>query len=143
MAVRGEEAGLKMERDEKVARRVRKAHSNGVGDEFGAVGSSSGWEEVNGAVIHDAVRWASGEAVPLGPPAAGWVSEGAIRRVLEEEVHMVDAGGGGVKAVGVGSGERGVDADKVPARASSAVGYVRNEKQFVVAGADSGGKSGG
>jgi hypothetical protein len=56
---------------------------------------------LDGAIVHDAVRRADGEAVPLGPPTARGVPEGTVGRVLGEEVYVIGAGRGGVRAVGV------------------------------------------
>ena len=69
-AVGSKEALLEVEGTKEVAGWVRKLYGCGVGDEFGAVGRGGGWEQLDGTVVHNAVRRADGEAVPLRPPTS-------------------------------------------------------------------------
>ena len=83
---------------------------------------------MNDAIIHDAVGRANGEAVSLGPPAAGGMPERVVGRMLEEEVYVIGAGRVRVGAVRVGAGEGLVDGDEVPMRAGCTVRHERNEE---------------
>ena len=89
-------------------------------------------------VIHDPVDRACRKSIPLGPPAASWMTHCFVGRVLKHELDVVDAGGSGVDAIGVGGGECRVDANKIPTRSSGTGRKIGNEEQFVGAGCDSG-----
>jgi hypothetical protein len=125
---------LEVEGPEEVASGIGEWNGSGPGDKFGWVRGSDGREELDGAEFHNVVDGVDREAIPLWPPAAPRVAEGFIRRVLKEELDMVDAGSSRVDTVGVGSGQGGVDTNEVPAGTSSAGRKIRDEKQFVGAG---------
>ena len=103
-AIRSEEARLEIEGAEKVAGRVGERGSGGPGNKFGRVRGRSRGEELNVAEFHNTIKGADREAVPLRPPASTRMTHSFIGRMLEQELDVVDAGGGRVDTVRVGSG---------------------------------------
>jgi hypothetical protein len=89
---------------------------------------------LDSAKFHNVVERVNREAIPLRPPAAPRVTQGFVRRVLEEELNMMHAGSDRVGAVGVGSGQSRVDSNKTPAGTSGAGREIRDEEQLVGAG---------
>ncbi len=61
---------------------------------------------MNGTEFHNLVEWADRVAVPLRPPTALGVAERLVRRVLEEEVNVVHAGGMVVGTIQIGCGQK-------------------------------------
>ena len=117
-----------------VAGRVRKGDSNGPSNELQRIRDMSGREELDVAIINDAVNGACRKVIPLWPPAAAWMTHRFIGRMLQHELYIIDARGGRVDAIRAGSCEHSVHANEVPPRSSSASWKVRDEEEFVRAG---------
>jgi hypothetical protein len=139
-AVGSEKAGLEIERPEKVAGRVGERDSSRPSNEFGGVRGPSRREELNSAEFHNAVERADREVIPLWPPATARVTHGLVGGVLKQELDMIDAGGSRVDTVRVSGSEGVVDANEVPARASSAGRKIRDEEELIGAGSKGGSK---
>jgi hypothetical protein len=90
-AIGSKPTGLEIERAKKVARWVGHRYGSRVGNKFGEVGGSRWGKKVDVAKFHDIIGQADEEAVPLGPPAAGGVSQERVGRVLQEKVDMIEA----------------------------------------------------
>ena len=109
MSIRSEKARLEIERAEKMAGWIRKWNSDGLGNALGRVRDTSGREELDVTIIHDAVDGACRELIPLWPLAAAWMAHGFVGGgVLQHELDMVDARWGRVDAIRVSSCERAV-----------------------------------
>jgi hypothetical protein len=139
-AVRSEEAGLEVEGTEEMASRIGEWDGGGPGDEFGRIRGASRGDELDGAKFHNTVEGADGVAVPLGPPTTQRMAHGFVGRMLHEEVDMVHAGSSSMDAIRIGGGEKVVDTNEIPTRASSAGRKIRDEKKLVRTGSERGRK---
>jgi hypothetical protein len=139
-AVRSEEAGLEVEGAKEMATRIGEWDGGGPGNEFGRIRGASRGDELDGAKFHNTVKRADGVAVPLWPPTTQRMAHSFVGRMLHEESDVVHVGSSSMDAIRVGGGEKVVDTNEIPARASSAGRKIRYEKKLVQTGSKSGSK---
>jgi hypothetical protein len=136
-AVRCKELRLEIKGAQEVACWIGEWKSAGPGDKLGWIGGLSRRDELNGAKVHDVVDGVNRESVPLWPPATARVTQGLVRRTLEEELDMIDSGSIRINTIWVGSCQGRVDSNKTPARTSSAFWEVGDKEELVGAGSKS------
>ena len=101
--VGSKKAGLEVKGTKKMVGTARDRNSNGPSNGFGRVSSPSRGEELNIAEVHNTIKGDERNAITLWPPAVPRMPHSFIGKMLEQELDMVDAGGGRIGAVRVGS----------------------------------------